>query len=115
MADGNGYRIPFEALLHETKQTGAALATVVETNRQMLTEARRQTEILTEARAVMGTVREDRRTVAEGVKAHITAVVKQELGSSERWWRRAFIVVGTSIVVANLLGLAVDKWLGLLK
>ena len=62
-----------------------------------------QTNILREAGTKMGGAQASRNAATEEVKAC--------LAKSEGWWRKATVVIAIAVVLANLIGLPVEKLL----
>lgn len=58
---------------------------------------------------------DDRDGAVDAIKEHVSQELRSELGRSETWWRRAFWIAVALLALSNLAGVALDKFVALLK
>lgn len=54
---------------------------------------------------------DDREAAVESLKRHFT----EGLSQSDGWWRRAFLIAVALLMLSNLIGVALDRYLPMLK
>ena len=100
---GNGYQRPWETLVDITREQTEIMTRMVMFQEQSQKQIEEQTCILREAGERMGGAQAAREAATQDVKAC--------LAKSENWWRKATVVIAIAVVLANLIGLPIEKLL----
>ena len=93
----------------------AALEMLIEIQREQTTHAIKQTVLLERLLELHKAMEAGRDAAVEQVKNHVTEAVGAQLKASELWWRRAFWIAVGLVVLSNIVGAAIDRFIGLLK
>jgi len=111
----NGSNERFLRALEDHAKASTTLAELGRQNVQRLEDIRdalhAQTRLLDNMARWFNHIDESRVAAVQGVKDHITMAVAERDG----WWRRAFVILGIALVLANLAGVALGRLLEAVK